>query len=217
LAKGVLRKKRSDLALALDGRVNEHHKYVLRLQLERIEGLDAEITELDRRINEKLAPFKTQVDLLVTIHGVDRVLAAVIVAEIGVDMSAFPSAQNLCAWAGVCPGNNITGGKRYSSKSRRGNIPLKTALVEASHAAARKKGSYLRSRYFRIAARAGKGKAAMAGAHKILVAAYYMLSRNEPYRDLGDAYLDRLGKTRLTHNLVKRLERLGYQVEIQAA
>jgi transposase len=215
LAKGVLRKKLDDLRLALDGRITEHHRYILRMQMERIEALDGDIAELDQRIEQKLEPYVKERDLLLTIPGVNRVIAAVIIAEVGIDMNAFPSAENLSAWAGVCPGNNITGGKRYRIGARKGNTWLKTALVEAAQAASRTKGTYLRTRYFRLASRcSSKPKAAMANAHKILRAVYFMLSRGDEYKELGDTYLDMLSKERLKHDLVRRLERIGFEVTL---
>ena len=147
------------------------------------------------------------------IPGVDGTLAAVIIAELGVDMSVFQNVSQLASWAGVCPGNNESGGKRKSSRIPKGNMYLKTALVEAANAAAKAKGTHLRDKFYRLKARRGYKRAAVA--HKILVAIYHMLSQKVSYNDLGDLYLDKLNKHHLTRNLVHRLERLGYTVTLE--
>jgi hypothetical protein len=132
----------------------------------------------------------------------------------GTDMRVFPSAKHAAAWAGVCPGNNESAGKQKGTSVRKGNVHLRTALVEAAVAASRKKGSYLRDKFHRLRARRGPKRAAMAIGHKILIAAYHILATGGQYRDLGDTYLDGLEKRRVTRGLVRRLERLGYEVTI---
>jgi transposase len=214
LAKGLLRKKIPQLELALEGRLEEHHRFLLKLQLDRLETAEKDLAILERCIQEKLNPYAAQLTLLQEIPGVDWTLAAVIIAELGVDMSVFQTVTQLTSWAGVCPGNNESAGKRKSSRIPKGNVYLKTALVEAANAAARAKGTYLRDKFYRIKARRGYKRAAVAVAHKILVAIYHMLSQNVPYKDLGDLYLDKLNKHRLTRNLIRRLERLGYSVTL---
>lgn len=214
LARGVLRKKVRDLEQALEGRVEEHHRFLLRLQLQRLDQADSGLDVLDARIDEALAPYQEQFQLLQQIPGVSRVVAAVIVAELGTDMGVFRSAQHAAAWAGVCPGNNESAGKHKGAGARKGNVHLRTALVEAAVAASRKKGSYLRDKFYRLRARRGAKRAAMAIGHKILIAAYHMLSTSMPYKDLGATYLDGLEKRRTTRNLVRRLERLGYEVTL---
>jgi transposase len=146
------------------------------------------------------------------IPGVDWTLAAVIIAELGVDMRVFQSVSQLASWAGVCPGNNESAGKRKSSRIPQGNVYLKTALVEAANSAAKAKGTYLRDKFYRLKARRGYQRAAVAIAHKILVAIYHMCSQQVSYNDLGDLYLDKRNKNHLTRNLVHRLQRLGYNV-----
>src|SRR5437588_1348124 len=170
---------------------------------------------LEQRIQEKLQPYEAQVTLLDEIPGVDRTLAAVIIAEMGVDMSVFQSVSQLASWSGVCPGNNESAGKRKSSRIPKGNVYLKTALVEAANSAAKAKGTYLRDKFYRLKARRGYKRAAVAVAHKILVAIYYMLSHRVCYNELGDAYLDKRNKHQLTRNLIHRLERLGYSVTLE--
>ncbi len=215
LAKGQLRRKRDDLVLALEGRVNSHHRFLLRLQIRRLDLLEADVATVEDSIRRALVPYQREHALLQQIPGVDWVIAAVIIGEIGTDMSVFRSVKHLAAWAGVCPGNNESGGRRRRAPVRKGNPHLQTALVEAASAAARKKDSYLRDKFFRLKLRRGYKRAAMALAHKILIAAYHMLRDGTDYNDLGATYLDSLTRHHTTRNLVRRLERLGYQVEIK--
>jgi transposase len=215
LAKGKLRNKIPELELALEGNIEEHHRFLLELQLQRLQAAEKDLATLEQRIQQKLEPYATQLELLDEIPGVDWAVAAVIIAELGVDMSVFQTVSQLVSWAGVCPGNNESAGKRKSSRITKGNVYLKTALVEAASAAARAKGTYLRDKFYRLKARRGYKRAVVAVAHKILVATYHMLSQNVSYNDLGDLYLDKLNKHHLTRNLVHRLERLGFQVTLE--
>jgi transposase len=214
LARGRMRRKIGDLELALDGRLDEHHRFLLALQLRRLETLEADIAQVDARIDEQLEPYRDKQALLAQIPGVDRVLAATLIAELGVDMSVFHGPRALAAWAGVCPGNNESAGRRLGSRRRRGNVYLTTALVEAALGASLTHGSYLRDKFFRLKARRGHNRAAMAIAHKILIATYHVLSTGADYKDLGDGYLDHLDKTKVASQLVRRLNRLGYQVTL---
>jgi transposase len=214
LAKGLLRKKIPQLELALEGKLEEHHRFLLKLQLDRLETTEKDLAFLERRIQEKLNPYAAQLTLLQEIPGVDWRLAAVIIAELGADMSVFQAVTQLTSWAGVCPGNNESAGKRKSSRIPKGNVYLKTALVQAANAAAKAKRTYLRDKFYRLKARRGYKRATVAVAHKILVAIYHMLSQNVSYNDLGDLYLDKLNKHHLTRNLIHRLERLGYTVTL---
>lgn len=215
LARGRLRKKIPDLELALEGRVEEHHRVILGVQLRRLEQTDEAIAEIEQRIEEKLTPYQKERELLKGIPGIDVKLAAAILAELGVDMSVFHSAEHLAAWAGVTPGNNESAGKRKNSRIRKGNVHLKTALVEAANAATRKNGSYLKEKFYRLKVRRGHKRAVVAIAHKMLISIYHMLSTNTAYHDLGQHYLDRLSQQRTTSLLVHRLERLGYNVDIK--
>ncbi len=187
---------------------------MLEMQLARLEQLDEHVGKLDERIDSKLEPYREQHARLARIPGVDRILAAVMIAELGTDMSVFKSAAHLAAWAGVCPGNNESAGKRKRADTRKGNVHLMTALVEAAHGASRTKGSYFKDKFFRIKARRGYLRAAVAIAHKILRAVYTMLSTGAEYHDLGAAYLDAIDAKRVTGNLVRRLQRLGYEVTL---
>ena len=215
LARGLLRRKRDDLILALDGRLEEHHRFLLAMQLRRLEAIEADIAELDLRIDERLEPYRAPHTLLMQIPGVDWVVAAVLIAEIGVDMSVFVSVYHLSAWAGVCPGNHESAGRQRSGRARKGNVHLRAILVGAAMSASRTKGSYLKDKFHRLKARRGALRAALAIAHKILVSAYHMLAKNLPYRDLGEAYLDQISQTRTVANLKRRLERLGYNVTLE--
>lgn len=214
LAKGSLRKKMAALAAALEGRVEDHHRFLLGMQLDRLEQVETVIAKLDLRIDDKLMPYQQQRTQLMQIPGVDRIGAAVVIAELGVDMSVFPTVHHAAAWAGVCPGNNESAGKRKGQPGRKGNVHLTTALVQAAVCASRKKGSYLKEKYWRLKARRGPMRAALAIAHKILVAAYHMLRDGLDYDDLGAGYLDRISVVVVKASLVKRLERLGYRVAL---
>src|ERR1700730_5061020 len=178
LAQRKLRSKIPQLQLALEGKLEDHHRFLLKLQLDRLERAEGDLALLEQRIREKLEPYTAQLALLDEIPGVDWTLAAVIIAELGVDMSVFQSVSQLASWAGVCPGNNESAGKRKSSRIPKGNVYLKTALVEAAHAAARTKGTYLRDKIYLLKARRGDKRAAVALGHKILVSIYHMVSQN---------------------------------------
>jgi transposase len=216
LAKGRLRSKRDLLAHALDGRVKPHHRFVLTELLCQIDSLDETIARFDARIQEICGACEEAVGLLDTIPGVARRTAEMLVAEIGTDMTRFPSAAHLASWAGVAPGNQESAGKRASGKTRKGNRFLRTTLIQAAHAAARTKGTYLSAQYRRLAARRGKKRAMLAVAHSMLVMAYYMIQRQEPYRDAGADFFDRLQPEDTARRLVKRLESLGYHVTLQS-
>lgn len=215
LAKGALRKKLTALAYALEGRVEEHHRFLLGMQLDRVEQIEGTMATLDARIDVALVPYDAHLRRLTAIPGVDRIGAATIIAELGVDMSVFPTPQHAAAWAGVCPGNNESAGRRKGHAGRKGNVHLTTALVQAAKCAARKKGSYLKEKYWRLKARRGANRAALAVAHKILIAVYHILKDPQDYRDLGPAHLDQLSAKTLKTSLVKRLERLGYRVSLE--
>jgi transposase len=214
-AKGKLLEKLHDLELALDGRIEAPHRFLLRLQLRRLDLIGADIEAIDREVDVRLAPYAHAHTLLQQIPGVKHHTAAILIAEIGTDMSVFRGPKHLAAWAGLCPGNNESAGKRKDARSRKGNPGLRTALIEAAMAASRKKGSYLKDKFYRLKARRGHRRAAVAIAHKILIAAYHMLRSDADYRDLGEGYLDRLDTGRIARNLVHRLERLGYEVDLK--
>ena len=214
LAQGTLRQKQDLLVEALEGRVRPHHKFILAQLLGIIDGIDETISQFDREIEDYCRPFAEAVELVDTIPGVAKRTAEIIVSEIGTDMSRFPSAEHLAAWAGLAPGNYESGGKTLSASTRKGNRFLRTILVQSAHALARTK-TYLAAQYRRLSARRGKKRAAVAVAHSILVIAYHLISRHEPYRDLGDDYFDQKRPESVKKRLVKRLEKLGYQVNLE--
>ena len=199
---------------ALRGRVSDHHRFLLQLHLQHIDALDAAITAIDREVGIHVEPFHAQILLLTTIPGVSDLSACVIRAEIGGDMSRFPSAANLISWAGFCPRNDESAGKRRSTRMRNGAPWLKTALIQCAWAAARKNGSYLQAQFHRLRARRGAKKAIAAVAASILTAAYHMLKDGTLYHDLGPDHFDRRAKTVQTKRLLTRLQNLGYTVQL---
>lgn len=215
LAKGRLRNKLAELELALDGNIREHHRQLLKMQLDRVDQLDADVAKVDAALEERLKPYEKQVKLLCQIPGVDRILATVIIAEVGADMSAFPTEGHLAAWAGVCPGNNESAGKKLGGKRRKGNVHLTTALVLAAHAAAKQQGTYLKDKYWRLKSRRGARRAAVAIGRKILIIAYNMMKTGKNYVELGEAYLDAADEASVRDNIVRRLQRLGYEVRLE--
>jgi len=215
LAIGRLRNKREALTKALDGRVKAHHRFVLTELLCQIDSLDETLARFDAQIEAYCRPFEDAVTVIDTIPGVGRHTAEGIVAEIGVDMTRFATANHLASWAGVAPGNHESAGKRRSGRTRKGNRPLNILLNQAAHGAINTKGTYLSAQYRRLAGRIGKKKALVAVEHSILVIAYFLIKRNEPYRELGGDYFDRRQPETTAKRLVKRLEKLGYQVALQ--
>jgi len=217
LSKGRLREKRDVLIKALEGQVKSHHRFVLSELLCQVDSLDETIARFNQQIEEYCRPFEEMVTLLDTIPGVARQTAEVIISEIGVDMSRFGSADHLAAWAGVAPGNNESAGKRLSGKTRRGNKALGVALNQAAHAAAHMKNTYLSAQYHRLAGRRGQKRAIVAVSHSILVIAYHMITRKEPYHELGGDYFDKRRPEVTAKHLIKRLEHLGYSVSLEQA
>lgn len=217
LAKSTLRKKIPALIEAFEGNFEPHHRYLLKFELERLEDIERAITTLDAHIQTKLAPYEDKIALLVQIPGFNRIVAASFIAETGGDMSVFPSASHLAAWTGVSPGNNETGGKKRPSGVRRGNVHLTTTLVQAAAGAVRAKNSYYKDKYWRLRTRRGALRALVAIAHKLLIAAYHVLSGNKPFVDLGAEYLLKRAAPANTKKLLKKLEALGYKVTLEPA
>ncbi|MGZ6693393.1 MAG: IS110 family RNA-guided transposase [Solirubrobacteraceae bacterium] len=215
LAKGKLRKKIPALREALVGRFEDEHALVVSQILAHIDFLDEAIDRLSDEIEERIAPFAPQRELLMSIPGVKQRSAEVLIAEIGVDMNAFPTPKHLASWAGMCPGQNESAGKRRSTKTRKGSKWLRATLGESANAAARTKGSYLAAQYGRLHARRGHAKAITAVGHSILTAAWHMLQTGELYRDLGGDYFTRQNPDRLTKRLIRQLEALGHQVTLE--
>jgi len=217
LAQGKLRAKIPALQEALEGRFDDEHALVVGAILAHIDFLDEQITLLSDAIGEKIAPFESAVELLCTIPGVQRRTAEVMIAEIGTDMSVFPTAGHLASWAGLCPGNDQSAGKRRSGRTRKGSKWLSIALTEAAQANTRSRDTYLSAQYRRLKPRRGHRKAIGAVRHSIITAAWHMLSTGEVYNDLGSDYFTRLDPEKHVRRLLTQLERLGHTVTLQEA
>jgi transposase len=214
LARGNMRSKRPLLEQALQGRLTDHHRFLIRQQLAHIRTLDREIDQFDAEIAERFRPFDAAIQRLSTIPGIKRRLAEVILSEIGTDMSRFPSARHLASWAGICPGNNESAGKRLTGRTRKGSPWLRTALVEAAQAASRSKDCYLSAQFHRLTIRRGGKKAIVAVAHTLLVIVYHVLAEETDYQELGGNYFDQRDHQAIQKQLVRRLEKLGYDVTL---
>lgn len=208
-ARGSLVKKRAELEMALHGRFNEYHKYMLQLIMDTIREHDQRIEQMEKKLEESMLPYQHEIELLRTIPGISRISAIGIIAEIGVDMEKFISAKHLASWAGVCPGNNESAGKKLSARTTQGNKYLKTTLIEASWACTRTKNTYLAFKYYSISKRRGKKKAALAVGHQILTAAYHILRDNTPYKEprMRDDIVVQKRKSEM-ERLQKRLDKL---------
>ena len=216
LARGRMRPKIPQLRKALTGQFRDHHAFLLRSMLDHVDRLDADIAALDQRIEAALAPFAARVELLRSIPGVDVRCAEVIVAEVGADMSVFPTPSHLASWAGMCPGQRDSAGKRGSGKTRKGSKWLRAALVQSARAAARGHG-YLAERYRQVRRRRGDPKAVIAVGHEILLAAHRILATGQPYIDPGPAVLRSLTAEQQRRRAVRDLQALGYNVTLEIA
>ena len=212
LAQGTARRKRGALVEALRGRITPHHRTMLKLHLELIAALERALDELDAAVGKALAPIQARARLLTTMPGISDRVAQVVVAEIGVDMTRFPSPGHLISWAGLCPRNDESAGKRRSTRVRKSGTWLKTTLVTAAWAAVRVKSSYLHAQFLRLKARRGAKKAILAVAASMLTAIYFMLRNDVPYRDPGPQHFDERQRTRTIRRLLRRLHDLGYPV-----
>jgi transposase len=212
MAKGKLKKKVDLLEKALDGKLTGHHRFLLRMHLENIQYLAGQIKKLDDEINQKMVPFHEESKLIQTLPGISEVSASAILAEVGINMSQFPDESHLCSWAGVCPGNSESGGKRKSGKTRKGNSFLKGALTEVSWAASRTKGSAYYAIYNNLAKRIGKKKALVAVAHRMLSDIYRILKTREPYQEIGAEAAHEMAVARRERSMIRLLERAGYSV-----
>jgi len=216
LAKGRLRSKLTELRLALEQPLPLHLQQILSIQLERLDQLEGHMLSIDSRIEERMAPYETERRLLMEISGIARVSANVILAEIGVDMGVFPTPYHLAAWAGLAPGSHETGGKSRRAPTLKGNVYLKTMLVECAGAASRVKGTFFYAKFHQLRRRGlNYGKAIVAIAHKLLVVIHRVLSTRTPFQELGAAYFEQRNRTRTIRNLTRRLESLGLVVTIQ--
>jgi len=217
MAKGTLRQKKDSLEKALQGIVSDQQKTLLRLQIEHLDFLDKQISQLDKEINSRMHPMEDCIERLDSIPGMDRRSAEDVLAEIGTDMSRFPTSAHLSSWAGLCPGNNESAGKRKSGRTRNGNRWLCSALVRSARATTRRSNNYLSALYHRIVRRRGDKRAIFAVAHSIIVIIFNMLKSGTPYQDLGELYFDKHDQERVVRRTVKRLEKLGYSVTLQVA
>ena len=217
LAGPRLQATHEELTEALRGRLTPHQQFLLRLQLDHVRYLDQQIETVEAEVASRLAPFAGQMTQLDTIPGVSDRVAEVMVAEVGTDMTRFPSAAHLTSWGGMCPGSNESAGKRRSGRTRKGSPTLRRTLAEAGQSAGRTKNTYLGAVYRRIAARRGRKRAAIAVGRRILEIAYYVLRDGVAYQDLGANYYDEHKKDAVVRHAVKRLERLGYKVTVAAA
>jgi transposase len=215
LARGRLRAKLPELERALAGSFRPHHRFLVAEILSHIDELDERLARLDAEVQRRQRPFDPLLARLDAIPGVGRRAAEVILAELGPDLRHFPTAQHCASWAGLCPGNQESAGKRASGRSRKGNPYLRSILLQCVLAAARVRGCYLAARYHRLVRRLGKKKAAVAVAHSLLISIYHLLTSDTHYHDLGGDYYDRLDRLALERRYIRGLERLGYQVALQ--
>jgi transposase len=215
LAKRKLRRKQAGLEQALAGRVKPHRRLLLRELLDHVDYFDRAIARVSAAIEERARPFAAAPALLCSIPGVKQRTAEVLPAAIGTDMTRFPSARHPCSWAAVCPGNNASGGKRRSGRTRRGNRWLRAALLQAAWAATRARGGYCGARFRRIARRRGQKRAAVAVAHSLLTVVYHIVKHGVLYEELGAGYFDRLEPDKLARYHVRRLAELGYDVQLE--
>jgi transposase len=217
LTRGRLKATPADLLDALHGRVTDHHRFMLKLHLTQIDALDAAITSIEARIGDALGPFRAAASLPTTMPGLSETTARVLIAEIGTDMTRFPTVGHLVSWAGFCPRLDESAGKRRSTRTRRTSPWLKPTLINAAWAATRRKDSYLRAQFLRIKSRRGAKKAILAVASSMLTAAYFMLRDGVEYHDLGSHHFEQRDKDQLAKRLLQRLRDLGVAVEVKAA
>jgi transposase len=214
LARRKLRDKIPQLERALQGQFGPHQRVLVAQQLAHIDSLNAIIDQVSAEIAERVRPFEEAIAQVDTVTGIGRRTAEVLVAEVGTDLARFRTPGHLASWAGLCPGNNESAGKRHGGKTRKGSPWFRAALVEAAKAAGRSKKTYLGAQYRRIAARRGAKRAAVAVAHSILAIVYHLLTRHESYHDLGVTYFDERDRQAVERRLVKRLQALGYEVSL---
>ena len=212
LAKGSLKKKVDQLDKALNGKITDHHRFLLKMHMENIDHLAKQIEKIDEEIKRKMIPFQTEAKLIQTIPGISEVSASAIISEIGVNMSQFPDEGHISSWAGLCPGNNESAGKKRSGKTQKGNSSLKATLVEAAWAASKTKGSSYSAFYHNIVKRRGKKRALVALAHRMLTDIYSVLKTKEPYQDTGAEATNEIARMRKERSMIRSLEKAGYSV-----
>jgi transposase len=216
-ARGTLRGKKRELELALEGTFTGEQRWLLDQELRQVEWLETQVQVLEQEIHRRAEPFEEAIQRLISIPGIERKTAWTLMAEIGVDMNVFGDARHLASWAGVCPGNRESGGRRMSGRTRKANRYVKRAMCQSAWAASHTKQTYLSAFYRRMSVRKGTPKAVMALAHHMLTVVFNVLSRKERYVELGGDYYDQRNKARVTSRLVARLTRLGYYVDLRSA
>ncbi|MDQ6678169.1 MAG: IS110 family transposase [Acidobacteriota bacterium] len=209
---GQLRNKLPELILALDGRTDDHFRWMLSRLLEKLDGLDAELAGLDRKTEAEMEPHQELIGRLCTIPGIEKTTARVLISELGTDMTQFPDSAHAASWAGLCPGNSESAGKRFSGKTRKGDRYLRRILVQSAWAAARTKDCFFNALFYRVAQKRGMKKAAVAVAHRLLAVAYILIRDGGVYYERGGDYFDRRNPERTAKKLSKRLEKIGFQV-----
>jgi transposase len=217
MAVGLLRKKRDQLAQALSGKVNDHHRLMLRKLLRALKEREAEIADDETDIRQQVEPFNKAVLAWRQLPGIDEVTAWSLVAEMGPDMAPFETAEQAASWSCVCPGNHESAGKQGDGRTRRGNPWLRSAICEAAWAASHAKKSYFHTQYARICARRGPKRALMAVAHSMIIVGFYLIKHDLEFKDLGADFFDRRNREHVTRRAVKRLNTLGYKVHLEEA
>lgn len=215
-AKTHLRKKRNQLKLVVSGRVTDHHRWMLQELMEEVNFVEARIRSLEEKLVEEMKPYEEIIHRLCTIPGVGVVTAWTLIAELGIDMTVFPDADHAASWAGLCPGSCQSAGKRLNSRTRKGNRWLRRGLCQAAWAATHKKDCYLAASFYRHSFRHGHKKALVATAHQLLIIAYHIIRDGTKYHELGGDYFDRRHPERTKNRLIRRLEKLGLQVTVEA-
>lgn len=217
LARGRLRAKLPELEKALEGQVTAHHRFLLEELLRQLTFLEEQVARFEKQIQSHMPPFEWAAELLVTMPGMDRTAACALIAEIGTDMTRFATSRHLASWAGLCPGNNESAGKRRSGKSHRGNRWIRGLMTEIAWAASRTKNTYSSTQYRRLTGHRGKKRALVAVANSHLQAAWHMLTHRQNYIELGAQYLDTLHQKETERALIRRLEKLGHKVTLEPA
>jgi transposase len=216
-ARRRLKSKTGQLREALAGKLSEHHRFMLRLMMDQLEQLESLVKRIEDRLDEAMKDYAKQIELLDTIPGVDKRVAQTLLAEVGPEMSRFPSDHALACWAGMCPGNDRSAQRRRSGRTVAANRWLRRALVQAGWAASHTKSTYLSAQYRRLVSRRGKKRALIAVGHSILISVYHILKNNERYRDLGPDHFQLREPNRLISQLVRRLQALGQNVILAPA
>jgi transposase len=215
LARGRMRSKIPELVEAMRGKLQAHHRLIVSQLLADLSWCEEQIEQVNQEIAKRLEGEAQVLERLDEIPGINRRVAEVIVAEVGTDMKQFPTVGHLIAWSGLCPGNNQSGGRRRSARTRPGDKTLKRVMVQAAHAASRKKGSFFKARYHRLAGRKGRKRALVAVGRSLLCSVYHLLARGTRYTDLGQDYYERRNPEQLARKLARRIEKLGFKVEVQ--